>query len=182
MAKIETKFLSEITLGNDLFKSNGYSSVKVTKAGKITELKVPIKSSGITELIEEFKRKEPKAPVISQNVKQESVLGKSLGLNKTTTVKMLDLSDPEYLKAREKYEGDLGIAIVLKGLDVPVKDDKGIVIEDRDKKIDILKQAGMSGEQFAQIVRDIRELTQWTEEERESFFGVNLDTTSDTTV
>ncbi len=179
--KIETKYVTEIVVDDDLFRSNGFSSIKVTKSGKIYELKVPVKSSGITELIEEFKRKEPKPPVIRELVKQDSDLGKNMGLSKNTWVKLPDLSDVEYIKAREKYESELGIAIVLKGLDIEIKDKEGNILTDRDVKIQALKGMGMSGEQFSQIVKDIRELTQWTAEERDNFFALSSDGESDMT-
>ena len=163
------KLITEIKLGEDLFRSNGYSIVKVTKNGKITPLKIPVKSSGITELIEEFKAQEPRPPIAKELVKADSELGKSMGLNKNTWVRMPDLSDPDYVKKRDKYESDLGIAIVLKGLDVNLTKD-GVEITDKQEKINALKKEGMSGEQFTQIVKDIRELTAWSQDEKENFF------------
>jgi hypothetical protein len=172
MKKENVKLITEIKLGEDLFKSGGYSIVKVTKGGEVIPLKIPIKSSGITELIEEFKAQEPKPPTTKELVKADSELGRSMGLNKNTWVKMPDLSDPDYVKKRDRYESDLGIAIVLKGLDVKLTKD-GREITDKQEKINALKDEGMSGEQFTQIVKDIRELTTWSQEEREDFFDVS---------
>ncbi|RLC65535.1 MAG: hypothetical protein DRI01_00550 [Chloroflexi bacterium] len=177
MDKANAKLVTEIRIGDDLFKSNGFSYVKVTKNGVVQTLKIPIKSSGITELIEEFKAKEPRPPVTRELVKADSDLGRAMGLTKNTWVKMPDLSDPDYIKRKEKYESDLGIAIVLKGLDLKLLDENGNEITDRQKKIDALKAAGLSGEQFTQIVSDIRELTSWKEEEKENFFDSSLETT-----
>ena len=55
------------------------------------------------------------------------------------------------------------------GLAIAIKDKEGNVLEDNNKKIDALKRAGMSANQFQQIVDDITSLTKWTEEAMKSF-------------
>ena len=52
-------------------------------------------------------------------------------------------------------------------------DKEGNEITNPDKKISMLKGMGMSGPQFTQVVQDIRNMTEWTEEEYVSFFGQN---------
>ena len=44
-------------------------------------------------------------------------------------------------------------------------------VEDDNERINILKEMGLSGEQFSQIVEDITSLTKWTDEEAAHFFG-----------
>ena len=168
---IETLEITELQEGDTLFIAQGYSNVKVTQNGKVKNVKLPIKSSGVTELIEEFKEKEPKPPKIDQIVKKDSDIGKQLKLTKDTQVKVPDLADEKYVKALNKYESDLGIAILQKGLAVTLKDKEGNEITNPDKKISMLKGMGMSGPQITQVVQDIRSLTEWTEEELSSFFG-----------
>jgi len=63
------------------------------------------------------------------------------------------------------------LRIVMQGIAVPIKDKEGNVIEDRDKKLAALKQMGLTGEHFSQMVRDIQSLTQWSEEEKTRFLG-----------
>ncbi|GAF89918.1 unnamed protein product, partial [marine sediment metagenome] len=84
-----------------------------------------------------------------------------------------NLGDEKYVKALNKYESDLGIAILQKGLAVKLLDKEGNEITNPDKKISMLKGMGMSGPQFTQVVQDIRCMTEWTEEEYVNYFGGN---------
>lgn len=168
---LETIQITELREGEDTFLSFGYSNVKVTKSGKIINVKLPIRSSGITELIEDFKEREPKPPSKDVLVTPDSEQGRQLKLSEKRWIKMPDLSDPDYVKAYSKYESDLGIAILLKGLAITLKDREGNEVSDSNKKIEILKGMGMSGPQFTQVVQDIRSMTEWNEEELRSFFG-----------
>jgi hypothetical protein len=170
---IETIEVSTLTEGDDTFLSYGYSNVKVTKSGKVINVKLKIKSSGVTELIEEFKKKEPKPPTEEVRVMKDSDLGKQLKLTENRPVRMPNLADPKYVEALNEYESNLGIAILQKGLDVTMYSKEGKEITDSDKKIAILKSMGMSGPQFTQVIQDIRNMTEWTEEEMQSFFGQN---------
>ena len=69
----------------------------------------------------------------------------------------------------DKYETELGLKILLKGLDLVLKDKEGNIIEDDDRRIEILKSQGITGEHFTQIIRDIRKLTAWEEENEDDF-------------
>ena len=168
---IETIEVTELQEGNDIFLSHGYSNVKVTKNGKVTNVKLPIKSSGVTELIEEFKAREPKPPVEDVLVKKDSDQGKQMKLTENRWVKMPNLGDEKYVKELDKYESDLGVAILQKGLNVKLKNKAGEEITNPSEKIMMLKNMGFSGPQFSQVVTDIRNMTEWTEEELRDFFG-----------
>jgi len=161
--------LEEIVEGEDLFRSSGYSYIKVTRNGEVEKLKVPIQSTGIAELVDSFSEKAPKPPIIDELAKPDNQIGKDLGVTKSEWVKIPDYSDETYLQAKEKHESDLGIAIVLKGITFRIKDKEGNEVTDSNKKVDIMRSMGMSGDQFSQIVEDIQNLTRWTEEERENF-------------
>lgn len=165
--------LKELVEGEEVFSSRGYSNVKVTKAGKVHCTKIPIKSTGVTELIEEFRKKEPKPPSTPVFVSKDSEEGKQMKLTENRWVKMPDLTDAKYLEKKEQYEGDLGIAILAKGIDLPFKDKDGKEITDQTQRVQILKSFGLSSDQFAQIVEDIRSLTMWSEQELMDFFGVS---------
>jgi len=170
---IDVEELTSLKEGSDIFQSHGYSYVKITRDGKSKALKVPIKSSGVTELIEEWKKNEPKPPVHDVLVQKDSEIGKQMKLTDKKWVRMPNLSDPQYQEALEKYQANLGMAIVLKGLALQMLDKDGKEVTDPDKKISILRGMGLSGPQFTQVVEDIRAMTEWSEEELVNFFGMS---------
>ena len=170
---VNTVDLTQITEGGSEFMSQGYSNIKATKKGKIENVRIPIKSTGVTELIEEFKRNEPSPPAKAVLVKKDSEEGKGMKLSEDKWVKMPDFTDAKYIEKREKFEGDLGIAILAKGVDIPFVNKKGEEVTDPDEKVSILKSKGLSSDQFTQIVNDIRSLTLWTEKELADFFGLS---------
>ena len=174
MKKEDIIVLDEITEGDDLFKSSGYSYIKVTKNGEVKTIKIPIQSTGITELIDSFSEKAPKPKIKDVKLTPESEQGKEMGITKNTWVRIPDYTDEDYLKEKQKHESDLGIAMLMRGMAMTIKDKAGKIVEERDRKIEILRSMGMSGDQFSQIVQDIQNLTRWTEEERESFLGERL--------
>lgn len=167
--KDEVEVLEEITEGDDLFKSNGYSFIKVTKSGEVKPVKIPIQSTGITELIDSFEDTAPKPPAKDVLVHPDSDMGKEMGLVKKQWVKIQDFSNEEYQKEKAEHESNLGIAMLMRGMAMVVKDKDGNEVKDKQKKIDILRGMGMSGDQFSQVIEDIQNLTRWSEEEKESF-------------
>ena len=167
--KIEEISITEFIEGESLFSSSGISKVKVTKNGVIKIIKVPIQSTGVSELIDTYKEKEPKPPKVQSFVTPDSDVGKALGITKKNAVWHFDFTDEKYIKLKEEHDSDLGMAILMRGLAVELKDKEGNIITDFKRKIEILKSAGMSGEQFSQVVQDIQSLTKWSEEERQSF-------------
>ena len=162
--------VSELVDGDDVFLSTGKSKVKVTKDGKVRALVFKIKSSGVADLVDKFNKKAPKAPVHKEIVEPNSEIGKQLGLRQKKWVRMPDLADPDYIEALNKHNQDLGMAILLQGLDVVFKDKHGNVVTDSDEKIKIMKEQNMTGHQFTQIINDIQDLTRWNEEATEDFF------------
>ncbi len=168
MAKNEE--ILEICEGESIFQSHGMSRVKVTKEGKVKAIPIPIKSTGISELIDSFRQDAPQPPTINKLIKPEDEMGKELGINIKKHIKIPDYTDADYIKAKEDHDSDLGMAIVAKGLAVNLKDKEGKVVTEIADKIRILKQAGLSGDQFSQIVEDIISLTKWSDGEKESFF------------
>lgn len=167
---LEYTDVTELVEGSKIFESHGFSMLKVTNGEEIITKRLPIKSSGISELIDSFTRKNsPIPPEMAKVVHPESELGKELKLRKSTTVKMFDLTDEGYLDEKEKFESRLGLKIVLMGLDLQFKDKDGNEITDEDKKIEILEGQGLSSEHFSQIVKDIRMLTQWEDEKEDDF-------------
>ena len=166
---IEIVTVNELVEGNSLFESKGFSELKVTRGKEVKRLIIPIKSSGVSELMDEFKKKRPSPPIINVVVKPEDPAYKDLRLVKKQHVKTFNLTDESYLNAMDKYETELGLKILLKGLDLVLKDKEGNIIENDDRRIEILKSQGMTGEHFTQIIRDIRKLTAWEEENEDDF-------------
>ena len=161
--------LDSLTEGSNVFESKGKSILKVTKNNIVKKLEIPIKSSGVSEIIDKMKSKSPKPPTIYKVVYPDDVAYKELGLTRKQHIKTVDLTDDKYLKEKEEYETDLGLKIVLQGIDLPIKNRSGELVEDEDLKIDILKNMGLSGEQFSQLVFDISSLTDWKEEKENDF-------------
>ena len=177
---METVRLEELVEGSSIFESKGISYVKVTQLAKgrdgeaeqtVRRMAIPIKSTGVSELIDEFRRKAPRPPDKKCLVHPDDEVGKDMKITKKQWVYLPDFTDADYLEAREKYESELGLKIVLKGIDLPIKDRAGQLIEDPDKKIDVLKGMGLTGEQFSQLVKDIQLLTKWEEEQTDDFLA-----------
>jgi len=161
--------IEELVEGNNIFESRGISKLKVTHDGEVKILNIPIKSSGVSELIDEIRKGKPQPPIINMIVRPSDPLFKELRLARKQHVKTFDLTDEKYLKELEDYNTDLGLKIVLQGLNFNIKDKEKNIVEDGDKKIKILRSMGITGSQFTQLVNDITSLTQW-EEEKESDF------------
>ena len=174
---MKTRRIDRLQKGNSVFQSNGISRVKVseivedTGIEEIVCLEIPIQSTGISELIDTFREKAPTPPVENVLLDPDSEEGKEQGIVKKTWFKMPNLADPGYIKQKEEHSGDMGIAIVLKGLAVPLLDEEEKELKERDEKIKTLKGMGISTDQFTQIAADITSLTRWTEKEREDFFA-----------
>lgn len=172
MSKVERKRITKLQRGTSLFSSTGISRVKVTTDGATECLEIPIKSTGVSELIDAFQRKAPTPPTVDIKATPDSDIGKSLGISRNEWVRIFDVTDKEYVEAKAKHESNLGLKILLKGIAVPIEDADGNVITDEDTAVAILKEMGLSSEQFSQIVADITSLTKWTEGEQTNFFGV----------
>ena len=173
MAKVVK--LKELRAGTDVFRSQGVSYLKVTHGSETVALEIPIKSSGVAEVIERFRDSEPKPPSKNELVHADSPMGRQMKLppGKKDWVKMLDFSDPDYLKRRQDYEQEMSMDIVIQGLDIPLVDEQGNEVKERGQKIATLRSLGLSMAHFTQIVEDIQNLTTMTEADRESFFARN---------
>lgn len=161
--------LNELKEGDSPFESRGVSTVKVTHGGVVKKLEIPIKSSGISELVDAFQRKVPTPPAKKCKVEAGTDQAIDLGVTTTQWVYLSDFADEDYQESLKEHNSNLGMKIVLHGLDVPILDKEGKAIEDGEKKIEVLKGMGITGEQFTQIVDDVSLLTKW-EDENESDF------------
>ena len=167
--EVATVRLNELKEGESPFESRGMSVVKVTHGGEVKRLEIPIKSSGISELVDSFQRKAPTPPAKKCKVEAGSEQATDLGINTTQWVYLSDFADEGYQEELRKHNSNLGMKIVLNGLDVSILDKDGTPITDDEQKVVVLKGMGITGEQFTQIVDDISLLTKW-EDENESDF------------
>lgn len=170
--------ISRLKAGESVFKSTGISYVKVSNEGEIECLEIPIRSTGVSELIDRFQRKAPQPPierVLVDPANDKDGLAKELGLAKKTWISIPNYSDRDYIERKDKHDSDMGIAIVIQGLDIELVDENDKPIEDDDKKVNVLKSMGLTGEQFSQLVGDITSLTRWSEDEKIDFFAMKSD-------
>ena len=172
--KIEIQRVTEFKQGDKPFHSSGFSKIKVTKAGKVVLMEIPIQSTGISELMDALANKAPAPPpanvLLDPEDKTNSMVA-DYGITRKQWVKIPDYSNEEYIKSTGTHHRDIGIAIMLKGLSIEIRDTKGDIISDPDRKVEILKDMGMSTSHFGQMSEDIQNLTEWTEEEREHFLN-----------
>jgi hypothetical protein len=173
-ASHEVVRLTTLSANTDVFKAQGYSVVKAAqRVGSkkvIRLLQLPIKSSGVAEVIEQYKAHEPKPPSHNVLVEPGDPVGRQLKLSAKKWVEMPNFNDEKYQKDLERYQTDMAFSIILQGLDIPLCDAEGKELTDRDAKITMLRGLGLSSEQFEQIVADIRGLTQMSEEDKVAFF------------
>ena len=179
--KIKKVRLTELRRGKKLFLSTGISKVKITDlievAGEqdyqeVSMIEIPIQSTGISELMETFQEKAPTPPTVSMLVDpngKNAEIAKDLGMTKKDWIKIPDYNDKKYLETKSEHDNNLGQAILLKGMNIILTEEDGTIITDGNEKIKVLKEAGMSGDQFQQVVNDITSLTKWTEEEKYNF-------------
>ena len=161
--------VKELVDGQEIFKSHGISKLKVTKGEDVITLEIPIKSTGVSDVIDESRRKAPTPPVITIVVRPGDPAFKELGLARKKHVQTYDFTDKVYIEKKDKFETDLGIKILSMGLGVDLKDEDKKIITDPDKKIEMLKKQGMTGQHFTQIIEDINALTRWEDENEDDF-------------
>jgi len=85
---IRIERISEFQKGKNIFVSTGISKVKTTMDDEIVCIEVPVKSSGIADLIDSFNRSAPLPPSKSVLVNPEDELGLQMRITKKTRIKM----------------------------------------------------------------------------------------------
>ena len=156
--------------GQKLFESTGYSYVKVTVDGEADVLKLPIRSTGIAERMDRLRASEPKPPIVPTHVRADSQVGRQLKLKQNDWVKMYDLTDEGYLREAEAHQTTVVLELINQGLALEFEEVDGTPVTAAARKLEILRELGMSTAQFQQLVSDINELTTLTEGDRLAFF------------
>lgn len=182
--KVRVEVLGRIRSGQQPFLAWGYSCLKVTRdtldgsnniVPEEVELRVPIKSIGLAEVMESINRKTPQAPTTRRSIRADSDEGKALGLKANKIVETEDFTDPGYKELMADYRIRSMYRMILSGLAtdiVEVLDDgrEVVVVEsngqqaaskviDEEKAITILKQQGISNEHAEQLYSDVKALT-----------------------
>lgn len=169
---IETVDLDQLVEGNSIFESKGISYLKVTHSGVIKKIAIPIKSRGVSEVIDEFeKNKKPQPPKKRELIKKDSDIGREMKLTKNEYAWIFDFTDEVYLSEMESYSRDLGMKIVMLALDLPIRDRDGNEITDDARRLNVLKNMGLTGEHLNQLVKDVQSLTQWQEDRETDFLA-----------
>jgi len=172
MDLIESIDLDELVEGNAVFESRGVSVLKVTHKGKVKKVSLPIRSRGVSEMIDKFeKEKKPTPPRKRELIKKDSDVGREMKLMKNEYAWIYDFTDENYSEKLEKYSQDLGLKIVMLALDLPIRDKEGNDIEDEDRKLGVLKNMGLTGEHLNQLIEDVQSLTQWQEDKENDFLA-----------
>jgi len=159
-----------IQAGEALFDSRGVCRVKITRQDAPAILEVPIRSTGIWELMERLSRQAPRPPVRAEWMTADSNLGRQLGLSRDGPVLLFDTADPDYLTRLAAHHREVLWQVLLAGIDLPLLDAAGQAVSDPAEQRRILEEAGLSEHQAEKIFKDIQVLTR-LEEEAEDFFS-----------
>jgi len=175
--------VTKFRAGDRLFQSNGYSYVKVTRDGRAAVLRLAIRSTGLTEVMDKLRAMEPAPPTTAHYVSWDSEHGKALRMTPAEGRRWVyapNLADPEYKRKIEAYNKDLTLETINQALVGDFEDEQGQPVTDRAGKARILEGMGIAPEQFNQLVQDIKRLTELSEGDREHFFAISSGATPPT--
>lgn len=177
--KKDVQVLTHLRKGVHNFQATGYSCLKVTHKAqgdkKTVAYKIPIKSQGITELLEQLRDREPRPPSTKVLITPRDDVGQQLRISRNQWVIMPDFTDPKYIEEVKKSETEAVYMIVAVGLDLDLQNERGDVVHDPQEKVNILKDMGFSMQHFQQLAEDVKQLTEWAEGEQEGFFDTSSD-------
>lgn len=175
LARIIDNFDDDFTLS-----SWGYTSdLKITKGEEIQNIKLKIKSVGVTDVIEQTTKGQPHPPSVIKPYKKGTREAIALGSKYDVIVREIDESDPTYLQQIEEHNRRSGQLIMLAGLAYDIEVPKGSGnfvlrgadvnahsdIINPDGALKWLRARGITGSHYAQILKDIRGLTEDIEEQ-----------------
>ncbi|MBW1713250.1 MAG: hypothetical protein JRJ59_08915 [Deltaproteobacteria bacterium] len=160
--------VAAIQAGETLFDSWGISRIKVTRQDRAEALEIPIRSTGIWELMDSLASQAPRPPARAEWIAADSDLGRQLGLDRDRSVLVFDTTDPDYLARLAGHHQEVLWRVLLAGLDLPILDEEGQPVADLSRQREILKANGLTEHQAEKIFKDIQALTR-LEEEIEDF-------------
>jgi hypothetical protein len=168
--KIET--ITRLRGGSTPFLAWGYSDLKVQKGEEKTITRMPIKSTGLAEIMEQMAADAPVPPVKKMLIKPDSPEGREARLTHATFMQVYDTTDKEYIERTRKHNVKTTFRIILNGLAVDIEDEAGTIlvksngpgmiseVTDEDAALTVLKGLGFSTHHFDKLYTDITNLTQ----------------------
>ena len=165
-----TEVLLEDLAADDAFQSWGYARLKVTHGEKLLSVKVRV-SSVPQEVIDEMRKKTPKPPAKTATIEPGTDDARRMGITTRTRAVLPDFTDEKYQNDLEAHNLWFTQQIVGHGLASPITLKDGSPAVTPEQKYRALQDRGLSGSHFAELAQEILRLTDWSESERESFFG-----------
>lgn len=172
--RIET--LTRLKGGETPFLAWGYSDLKVQLGEETVIKRVPIKSTGLAEIMEQMAADAPVPPVKKMLIKPDSPEGREARLTHATMMQVFDSTDKEYIERNRKHNVKTTFRIILNGLNMDIDSEDGAVlvksngigrateVVDEDAAITVLKSQGFSTNHFDKLYTDITNLTQMEKE------------------
>lgn len=162
-SKSNVERISQLSVTDRLFASDGEVTIKVTKGGQSKYLSLPITSDRYKEAIQRHGRNAPKPPkrmLTPEEAKETGVPRGSWGV---------DLADPAYLEAQADHDQRFVSLVAAEIIAIPITDDKGKELKAAEKRAEALDQMGISFPQLAAITEAGRMLSTMTEDEERLF-------------
>jgi len=181
----KVRTLTSLKAGEQPFAAWGYCDLKVStiENDEMEEyiVRVPIKSTGITELMETISNEAVvNPPTTLRTIKKNSPEGQALGYKHDVVVRYIDEADEGYLKMREQQNQQAGWKIILHGLNMNLEDTDGTLLVKSNgineptqvynaaRAIEVLKQSGMSPDHLKELNKAITNLTKLQKENEDS--------------
>ena len=168
------------SLDNFTMSSWGWSTpLKTTRGEKVEFLKLKLKSVGVQDVMEYYSAHAPTPPSTVKTYKRDSDVARSLGSKHDIAVREINEADEDYIRAKAKHDATSGAYIALAALAYNLKVNGKLVMRGEDVNVPnemidpegalvALRQIGLSSSHYAEIMKNIRELTE-DAEKAESF-------------
>lgn len=185
--KLDAKFVESVDEDFSLFSWGWSQPLKRTRGemgkkgqvnAKVEYFRLKIKSIGMSEVMEEWQSKMPTPPSMLKAYKKDSDVARQLGQKHEVVVWEINEADPSYQRDRQKFNSELGKALLLHSLAYDIKDRAGRLVlrgdslNEPNQVIDsaaaldiIFSRWGLTSEHFAAITNDVRKLTEAKEEQ-----------------
>jgi len=167
--KVET--LTRLRGGETPFLAWGYSDLRVQRGEEVVIQRMPIKSTGLAEIMEQLAADAPVPPVKKQLIKPDSPEGREARLQHATLMQVYDTTDKDYIERTRKHNVKTTFRIILNGLAVDIADENDVIlvksngpgmrseVNDEDAALTVLKGLGFSTHHFDKLYTDITSLT-----------------------
>ena len=169
--EVKVEILTRLKGGETPFLAWGYSDLKVQRGDETVIKRLPIKSTGLAEIMEQMAADAPVPPVKKMLVKPDSPEGREARLTHATLMQVFDTTDKDYIERNRQHNVKTTFRIILNGLgtDIEAPDGSLLVksnepgqkseVVDEDNAIKALKEQGFSTHHFDKMYSDITNLT-----------------------